>query len=423
MSETNTITWLRLDNAGKLYPSIEGRQRPSIFHVSAVLRETVDSTLLQKAVAQTSPRFPFFTVQLRQGLFWYYFDRSESVPTAQQEGAYPCSRLTRKTDNRHMFRVIYGEKRIGVEFFHALTDGTGALAYLKTLLTAYLRLVGHHIPPSPDIAEPNTEPDPQEEVDAFGTHYRKQKKRAEPKQRAFHTSGQLETPGTLHVITAEMPIQSLKEVAKRYGTTITEYLAAVHLFSLYRIQERMSLRKQPIRLSVPVNLRNYFPSASLRNFSLFLRPEINPALGSYTFAEVVKHVHHSIQYELQTKHLSAAVSANVALERHLAVKLLPIWLKKAIMSFVYHHFGENLHSGTLSNLGLVTLPEEIGSHIDAFDFILGQNRINPENCAVIGYGDKLRINFSRITVQPAVTREFFSLLAEQGVHVSLVRDF
>lgn len=422
MSETENISWLRLDNAGKLYPTIEGRQRPSVFHVSAVLHETVDSSLLQKAIALTSPRFPFFTVQLKQGIFWYYFDRSTSAPVAQQEDPYPCSRLTRKTDNHHMFRVTYGDKRIGVEFFHALTDGTGALAFLKTLLTAYLRLKGHHIPPSPDIAEPHTEPDPREEEDAFGTHYRKQRKRPATKHRAFHTSGVLEEPGVLHVVTAEIPIQSLKEAAKKHGATITEYLAAVYLFSLYQIQERMSLRKHPIRLSIPVNLRNYFPSRSLRNFSLFLRPEINPALGSYTFAEIVKHVHHSIQYELQSKHLSAALSGNVALERHLAIKLLPVWLKKMIMSFVYHHFGENLHSGTLSNLGLIRLPEELSTHVAAFDFILGQNRINPENCAVIGYGNSLRINFSRITVKPAVTRDFFSLLAEQGVEVSLVRS-
>ena len=36
------------------------------------------------------------------------------------------------------FRVLVYKNRVAVEFFHALTDGTGALVFVKTLLAEYL---------------------------------------------------------------------------------------------------------------------------------------------------------------------------------------------------------------------------------------------------------------------------------------------
>lgn len=39
---------------------------------------------------------------------------------------------------RCALRVIVYENRIAVEFFHSLTDGTGALIFLKTLTAEYL---------------------------------------------------------------------------------------------------------------------------------------------------------------------------------------------------------------------------------------------------------------------------------------------
>ncbi|MDA3832534.1 MAG: hypothetical protein PF495_03980 [Spirochaetales bacterium] len=415
-------SWLRLDNAAKLYPSVESSRQPNLFNISAVLKDEVNPEQLQQAVNEILPRFPCFSVQLRKGIFWYYFDQLDTNPAVQKEGDFPCPRLDRKTDGKFMFRVVYSMHRVGVEFFHAITDGYGGLAFLKTLLLAYLRLCGHTIPEGSGIFEPSSLPKPEEAEDAYGLLYKRIKRKPERKKGAFHVSGPLEPPGILHLITAKIPLKELKSLSRSYNVTITEYLTAIYIFALYRIQKMKSIRKQPIRIQVPVNLRGLFHTETLRNFSLFVRPEINPALGEYTFEEIVKLVHHSIQYELQTKYLAAAVNANVALEKLFIVKILPLWLKKMIVSFVFNNFGENLHSGTLSNLGLIDLPEEMKQQIVDIEIVLGHSKINTENCGLVGYGDFLHITFTRTTKDTAVTREFFSLLAQMGLTVTITRS-
>ena len=49
-------------------------------------------------------------------------------------------------------------------------------------------------------------------------------------------------------------------------------------------------RRKYVKLLIPVNLRKIFPSKSLRNFVLYVNPELDPRLGDYTFEEMEKMV-------------------------------------------------------------------------------------------------------------------------------------
>jgi NRPS condensation-like uncharacterized protein len=414
--------WLKLDNAANLYPSIKSKDRPLMFNISANLNEEIDPVRLQEAVNRTAARFPYFSVDLKAGLFWHYFDHIDEVPVVSFSDQPPCGGLSRKRDGKLMYRVTYNGSRINVDFFHALTDGNGAFSYLKTLVLTYLRLSGHNIPSSPLIIEPDSQPAEQEQEDAYRSIYQRQKLPNNSPPKAFHLPGPFEPRGTMHLITAKVPVQALKEITKPLGVSVTEYLSAAFLYVLYTIQDEKSLRKRPIRLSVPVNLRNMFDSQTMRNFVLFVRPEINPILGTFTFDEILKLVHHSVRYQLEKKHLISAVSANVALEKHLFVKLMPLPIKKMVMLFVYRFFGENLYSGTLSNLGLLSIPESMEAHVESFRFALGQNRINPENAAVLGYKDHLYITFSRTSVDPIAARRFFRFLTLKGIPADIIES-
>ena len=66
--------------------------------------------------------------------------------------------------------------------------------------------------------------------------------------------------------------------------SITEYLTAVLLKVLLDKQHREAPRRErPVALAIPIILRPWFPTESLRNFILTARPAIDPSLGSYTF--------------------------------------------------------------------------------------------------------------------------------------------
>jgi len=130
--------WIKLDNAAKIYPAAKRRNWTALFRMSARLTEPVDPVTLRAALELCAKRFPTFTLRLRRGLFWYYLEHIDGVPEIQRDVANPCVRMDLRENRGFMFRVRYYENTIGVEIYHVLTDGTGGLCFLKTLVAEYV---------------------------------------------------------------------------------------------------------------------------------------------------------------------------------------------------------------------------------------------------------------------------------------------
>ena len=122
--------WFKLDNAAKLYPAVATGRWSSIFRLSAELTETVEPRRLQEAAEHTMRRFPSFQVRLKKGFFWYYLEEIKTPITVREDTGHPCLRFSRREENGFLLRVLYYKKRISVEFFHVLSDGTGGLIFL-----------------------------------------------------------------------------------------------------------------------------------------------------------------------------------------------------------------------------------------------------------------------------------------------------
>ena len=150
--------WYPLDNAGVLYASIQKEKYSAIYRFSAVMTEEVDPAALQRAVDKTMPRFPGFRVRIKQGLFWYYLEPNDAPgPFVRPDIANPCQPVRFKEDNGWLVRFYYYRRRISLEVFHALSDGSGALTFFRTLLAVYLRETGVDVPEGGgvlDISEP-----------------------------------------------------------------------------------------------------------------------------------------------------------------------------------------------------------------------------------------------------------------------------
>ena len=62
--------WFRIDNAATLYAAARRKDWTRTFRTAVVLDSKIDPVILQKALEDTAKRFPFFCVQLRDGMFW-----------------------------------------------------------------------------------------------------------------------------------------------------------------------------------------------------------------------------------------------------------------------------------------------------------------------------------------------------------------
>ena len=318
-----THKWYRLDNAALLYPAIRGKMRPGIFRVSADMFNNIQPAILQQALNITLKRFPGFSVKLRAGLFWHYFKHSSDEITIQEDVSNPCSDIFSKKNNGFLLRVRYHNCRIAVEIFHSVTDGAGALIFLKTLCAQYLSLLGYPIPATQGILECNQDPTMEEFQGSFQSFAGQIRSRKRQTMRAYHIKGSHLPPHSLRTITGCISIESLKSESKKMGVSITEYLVSVYIYVLYKIQlSENPLRLLPIKIQVPVDLRRFYKTNTLRNFSAFVMPSIDPTRGVYTFEEITKSVHHFMRYEVTNKLLRTQVASNLQSENNPIVRIV-----------------------------------------------------------------------------------------------------
>ncbi len=413
-------TWYKLDNAAKLYPAIKSKRWTAVYRVSIKLFERVDKQTLQKALDITTDRMGVFSCRLKVGLFWYYFEKNHKRAIVKDDAINPCIRLYTKENDGYLFRVRMHEKRISLEVFHSVSDGYGGITFLKTLVAEYLKLKGHDIPATHGVLNCNEQPDKEETEDAFLRYYNKKAVRAWKERKAYQLSGTREKGHTLNIISGIISVKQIKAVAKQHNVSLTEFLVSVYLFVLYNIQKKEKPRKiLPVTVSVPVNLRAFFPTKTMRNFSSYVSPEINANWGEYTFEEILHYVHHYLNSALTKKNLNSKMSKNVKAEKSIFIRILPLFLKNAAINFIFHLAGETRTTSTLSNIGVMDMPAEMEKHVERFDAMLGALRYNQVNLAVCAYKDILNICFSSTMKETFVEKEFFTFLVKKGIHVKL----
>ena len=422
LSAENKLRWMRLDNAAKIYPAARRQNWSNVFRLSAPLTEDVDKVVLQSALDVTVRRFPSIAARLRRGVFWYYLEQVSHAPMIRHEASYPLTRMSAKEMRTCAFRVIAYKKRIAVEFFHSLTDGNGALIFLKSLTAEYLQQkYGMAIPATNGVLGRLEEPSEEEMEDSF-LKYAGPVPTSRQGNDAWRLTGTLEPGGFLNLTCLQVPVRQVLDKAHEYGVSVTNFLGAAMMMALQNMQREIvpnPMRRKHIKVLLPVNLRNIFPSKSLRNFALYTTPEIEPRLGEYSFEEICAAIRHRMGFEVNPKFMGSLINTNVSSERIMAVKLMPLFIKNIVMKAVFDAVGERKSTLSLSNLGVVRLPEEMKPYVKRMDFILGVQATAPNNCGVLSYGDTIYINFIRNTKEPELEYHFSQVLRDMGLTVTV----
>ena len=414
------LLWMRLDNAAKIYPAARRRNWSNVYRQSVTLFEEVDVTILKSALRVTIKRFPSIAARLRKGLFWYYLQQVDSTPDIQEEYSYPLVYMSKEETRKCAFRVIAYKNRIAVEFFHSLTDGNGALIFLKNLVAEYLeQRHGIAIPFENGIVDRKSPPLQEELEDCF-PKYAGKVLASRKDTNAWHMYGTPNKRGFLNLTCFQIPVEVALEHAHRHNVTLTTFFSAVMMLALLNLQKEKNptgKNLKPIKLLIPINLRQLFPSKTLRNFAMYTIPEADPRLGEFTLEELCKIVHHKMGTEFTTKHMSKVIATNVHDEQNPLVRLIPLPLKNAVMKMIFDSVGERKACLALSNLGKIAIPEEMSAYIQRFDFILGVQAAAPHNCGMLSYGDTLYINFIRNIKEAELERHFHAVLQQLGIPV------
>ena len=416
------LRWMRLDNAAKIYPAARSQTWSNVYRLSATLSAPIDVSVMQAALDLTVRRFPSIAARLRRGVFWYYLQQLHSAPKIRPEFSYPLTRMGFSETRQCALRVIVYRNRVAIELFHSLTDGSGALIFLKNLVAEYLQLrYGVSIPCTEGIVNRQEAPREEELEDSF-QRYAGPVAASRKENNAWQLSGTLESGEFLHLTCLTLDARQVRQKAKELGVSVTVFLGAAMLDALQQLQKAKiprRARRKRLRLQIPVNLRNIFPSQTLRNFALYTTPEIDPRLGDYSFRELCDVVRHQLGLEANAKVMGSKIATNVGSERLWIVRALPLFLKNPVMKAAFHLSGEKKSCLSLSNLGQVRLPEEMAPYVTRLDFILGPQASAPHNCGVISWGDKLYMNMIRNIREPELEACLCRVLREMDLEVTV----
>ena len=415
----NDNNWYKLDNAAKIYPAISGPGSGSVFRIAAQLTADIDPQILQEALSTVILRFPTFGVRMKRGLFWYFFESNPEIPEVTVEQAPPCRDIIPDENKGFLFRVSYYKKRISLEIFHALTDGTGALVFLKTLISQYLTLSGHGLFSDAGFLDCDDYPSVGETEDSFRKYYDPKVKSKWVEDKAFHISGTRMPPEHLGIVHGIISLKDFLAVVKEKKATVTEYTAALLIYSIYRTQLNGRKSNAPVKISIPVNLRNWFPSKTLRNFSSYVNAGVSFIEQDYTFDNVLTIITDIMRSEVQPGRLIEKISANVNAEKNIFMRLAPLALKNVVLRTAYNAFGENLFTSSYSNLGVIKLPEEMGKYVERFEFLLGRPVSNLITCTACSYKEDMIMTFTKVMHETDIEKFFFRFLSEQGLDITI----
>jgi hypothetical protein len=296
------------------------------------------------------------------------------------------------------------------------------MVFLKTLVAEYLtQRYGITVTPSDGVLDRLEPPKPEEYCDQF-FNYKSDATKSRSETDSYRIRGVAERDGFCHVTTFILKSEEIVGYARKLGVTVTSVLAAVFTLAAIRLQDREVVHRRnhkEIKILLPCDLRRLYGADTLRNFIMYVTPAIDPRLGEYTVEEIAGIIHKKMALEITEKNMSAMIATNIRDEVNMFNKIAPLFLKNIVMKLFFMLFGEKKSTMTLSNLGVVKLPEEMRPYVERVDFILAPQSSGPYNAGVVSYGDTLYLNIIRNIVEPKLEREIYAILRESGIHTKL----
>lgn len=449
--------WFALDDAAKIYPLSMEHGKMNLFRLSATLKADVIPACLQLALDLTVCRFPTFAVTLKKGMFWHYLQAAKQRYQIQPDGGMPCRPMEVSHSAAPAFRVFFYQARISVEFFHILTDGTGGMLFLKALLTTYLRLCdalsptqmeqenakqieiltartnspahdangdtdtavhthsGSHIgndmlhAPASAAWDTRIPPDPSEFENAFSKLKRTGGAGGFGAKPAVQMNGSLAHTLPCRVLHFHLDTTHLKQRAAENHVTVTAYLLAQMFLSVRAAADALH---GECAIQVPVNMRNYVPTKSVRNFSLYCGIRL-PIETLRSAQDILPQIATQLREKSARKPMEEMLHATRLLVSTL--RFIPLAIKAPIAKIIYGFLGDNGFSTTLSNLGVVQLPQPYADKVEHISFVLGPNAVNRATCAVCSFGSTTVLSITKTTLDPSFEDRLYQLLTDDGI--------
>ena len=408
------LSWRRLDNYAKLFPLASTKRYSSVFRISITLKEKIDPNILEKAVNKALVKFKLFKVRMRRGFFWYYFENNTKSVVIEEEHDYPCKYIDLPANNDYLFKITYFGNKINLDIFHCLTDGNNALHFLKEITYNYIDIVHFNNKSFGSSVERKIN---YNYVDSYSQNFNKKLKGEGKGERAYILTGRKLIPGVVGVTHEYIDAIKLKEIAKENNATITQFLTAVLIYSIYEEQKKSNKKDRPIKISVPVNLKKYFPSKTISNFFSYIDVNVY-ANKEKTFENILEAVKKQFEIKLKEEELLKTIATNVKLGINPFLRLVPLFIKKKVVQIAYKE-RRKYNTTTLSSIGRIGFVAEYKKFIDKVYFLIAPETVEKIKCTACCVDNIVIFSITSVIENKNVENNIKAFLEEREIKVEI----
>lgn len=407
--------WMKIDTASIMFSSLSSKTWGRTFRTAAVFKdEEINDSILRQAAHDIIPRFPAMHARLKKGFFWNYLELTDALPEIRPEHSGGLLPITMRDDNRPDFRIVYHKRRVAIECAHHLTDGKGASEYFNALLTRYIELLDN-----PDSVYNCTLPTKNELSNAYADYYIKGgEKPAEDNSEAYHLNCKTEK-NFLQFIFAIMSVDELRKLSKEKGLTITEYLTAVLILGTLNHADKPI--NEPVVIAVPVNLRAFFPTESLRNFVVQSKIKFDPeGRSDWTFDEICNNISGQLKKNTSPAELQKQLNKFGALVNNPVLRIVPSFIKQPVLRVSQR----KTHAGfttIMTNIGVTEFENILADRIERAEGINGDTSGYGLvcTCSATSFRDVFSLCFSVCSHDTSWPKECVRVLTSQGLTVRI----
>lgn len=414
--KTKPLVWRKLDNSAKIFPLSTGKRYSTVFRLSVLLKEDIRPDILQKAVEKTLEKYNVFKVKMRYGFFWHYLESNSKTPIIEEEKDYPCKFIDPRLNKGYLFKVTYFKNKINIDIFHALTDGNNGTVFFREIIYTYLEICHSDELNKENRTirkiEYNTE-------DSYIKNYDKKSKKHADGKRAYKLKGKKIKFGAVSVIHQIINLEQLKNETKKHNATITQYLTAVLIYTVYNENYVKSKSNKPIKVCIPVNLKKYFPSKTISNFFSYITLScITEKKELFVFEKIIEFVKQEFATQLTEQEIIKTMSNNVKLGNHPFIKIIPLFLKILIVRLAYIEIRKHT-SITYSNIGRIGIIGDYQKYIEDFLILIAPERYEKIKCSSCSFENNIVFTFTSILDDNGIEKCFYKFLKEKGIEVKI----
>ena len=200
------------------------------------------------------------------------------------------------------------------------------------------------------------------------------------------------------------------ELARSYGVSMTSLLIAVIMRSI-RMEMPRRDRSRAIRIDIPVDLRQFFESTTVKNFFGLAFVSYVPGENDESVESIAQAIHAQLKEATQAEQLKSRMNRMIALEKNPLLRLAPLFVKDIILA-IANRLAARDTTTTVSNLGQIRIDERLAPYIRDVNILTSTVGLNFTLCS---FGDDLSIGISTVYSNLDVVKNFIRYFSDQGI--------